>query len=59
MMRGKLIIAMIVVLMTGLVGAFALRPVIVPVPDTTVASAQSALPPASEAARSTPYAVYC
>lgn len=55
MTRGKIIIAMIVVLITGFVGGFVLRPVIVPVPETTDASAQPASLPASEAARSTQY----
>ncbi len=55
MTRGKLIIAMTVVLMTGFMGGFALRPVIVPVPDTTVASGHSASLPGSEEARSTQY----
>ena len=55
MTRGKLIVATIVVLMTGFVGAFVLRPVVVPVPETTVAFAQPAPLPASEAARGTQY----
>lgn len=55
MTRGKLIIATIIVLMTGFVGGFVLRPVIAPVQETTVAAAQPASLPASEAAHSTQY----